>query len=275
MQVRRFSDARSYVDRAAPWLLRREAENGLFLGVATALLGPHRFEPPIYLAVLEEAGQVVGCAFRTPPFHPALTRLPPDAIAPLVEDMASVYERLPGVQGPESEARAFAAAWCRRKGCTSTVAFELCLHVLRAVRRPARPASGLLRRADAQDLGLVRAWAAAFVAETGVETPAEDYGEHLLQAGGLYLWEDGRPRCMIGVNRTSPRGATIGIVYTPPAQRGRGYAGTAVAAVAQRLLDAGRSFCTLYADQANRTSNSVYRAVGFVPLDLSVLIRFS
>ncbi len=275
MQVRRFSDARAYLDRAGPWLLRDEAEHGLFLGVGTALLGPHRFDRPVYLATLEEAGRVVGCAFRTPPFHPALTRLPLEAVPALVEDVARVYERLPGVQGPESEAWRFAEHWCALNGCTSAVGFTLLLHVLRRVQPPAHPAPGLLRPAIEPDLRRVRAWAAAFVAETGVETPAEDYGEHLLRAGGLYLWEDGEPRCMVGVNRTSLHGATIGAVFTPPEHRGRGYAATAVADVAQRLLDAGRTFCTLYADLSNPTSNRVYRSVGFEPIDRSLLIRFS
>jgi GNAT superfamily N-acetyltransferase len=274
MRVRRFNDAEAYLDRAAPWLLEREAEHGLFLGVAASLLGEHRFGSPIYLATLEEGNRVLGSAFRTPPFHAALTRLPARAEAPLADDMAAVYDRLPGVQGPYREANAFAGEWCRRAGCRCSVAFRLRLYELTRVRFPPVRPPGRLRAARPSDLDVVRDWAAAFVTETGVDTRPEDYGEHLLAAGGLYLWEDARPRCMVGVNRASPNGATIGAVYTPREFRGRGYASAAVAELSQRLLDAGRRFCTLYTDLANPTSNRIYQAVGFEPLADSVLIRF-
>jgi GNAT superfamily N-acetyltransferase len=274
VEVRRYSEARSYLDRAEGWLLREEAEHGLFLGVATALLGQHRFGSPIYLATLEEGGSVIGCAFRTPPFHAALTRLPPSAVAPLVEDIGCVYETLPGVQGPEREAVTFAEAWCRRTSCDSFLAFRLRIHVLTEVTFPIPFASGRLRPAAEGDIDLVAGWAAGFVSDTGVGTRPEDFGEHLLRAGGLYLWEDGEPKCMVGVNRASPNGATIGTVYTPPQFRGRGYASAAVAELSQRLLDAGRRFCTLYTDLANPTSNKIYRAVGYRPRSESILIRF-
>lgn len=274
MQVRRFDDARAYLDRAESWLLAQEAEHGLFIGVANALLGPHRFGSPVYLATLEDRDRVVGCAFRTPPFHAALTRLPSRAVPPLVDDMLGVYGTLPGVQGPRREANEFADAWCRRTGCRCTVAFQLRMHALTRVKFPARLPAGRLRPAVEEDLDLVRTWAAGFVADTGVDTRSEEYGEHLLRAGGLHLWQDGGPRSMVGVNRASPNGATIGAVYTPPEFRGRGYASAAVAELSQRLLEAGRKFCTLYSDLANPTSNRVYRAVGFEPVADSVVIRF-
>jgi GNAT superfamily N-acetyltransferase len=274
MDVRRFTDARAFLDRAESWLLREEAEYGLFLGVATSLLGPHRFGSPIYLATLEENDEVLGCAFRTPPYHAVVSRLPSNAAEPLVEDLSAVYDALPGIQGPMTEAEAIAAAWCLRTGRRPVLGFRLRIHVLTKVVRPKPMAPGRLRRAAQRDLGIVAGWAAGFVRDTGVDTRPEEFGEHLLRSGGLYLWEDKVPRSMVGVNRTSANGATIGAVYTPPELRGRGYASAAVAELSQRLLDAGRRFCTLYTDVANPTSNKIYRAVGFRPVTDNVLIRF-
>ncbi|HEU4617775.1 MAG TPA: GNAT family N-acetyltransferase [Gammaproteobacteria bacterium] len=275
MKVRRFGEASAFLDRAESWLLREEAENGLFLGVATSLLGPHRFRAPIYLATVEDRGRIVGCAFRTPPYHPVITRLPLECVAGLVADFGRVYGTLPGVQGPTSEAEAFAAAWCRRTGRRGVVGFRLKLHVLTEVTRPVPVAPGWLRAAVESDLELAARWAVGFVRDTGVDTSPEEFGEHLLRAGALYLWDDEAPRCMVAVNRTSMNGATIGAVYTPPEFRGRGYASAAVAELSQRLLDAGRRFCTLYADLANPTSNKIYRAVGFRPRTEVVLLRFA
>jgi hypothetical protein len=58
----------------------------------------------------------------------------------------------------------------------------------------------------------------------------------------------------------------VGPVYTPPAERRRGYAGALVAALSQRLLDEGREFCFLFTDLANPTSNHVYQEIGYEPV---------
>ena len=55
----------------------------------------------------------------------------------------------------------------------------------------------------------------------------------------------------------------IGPVYTPPAHRRRGYAGTAVAEVSRRALAAGASICMLFTDLGNPTSNKIYAEVGY------------
>ena len=55
----------------------------------------------------------------------------------------------------------------------------------------------------------------------------------------------------------------IGPVYTPPADRGRGYASNLVAATSQDVLDRGRRFCFLFTNVANPTSNKIYQALGY------------
>ena len=68
---------------------------------------------------------------------------------------------------------------------------------------------------------------------------------------------------MIGKTRPSENGISVGPVYTPPEQRGRGYATHLTAAFSQHLLDAGYRFCTLFTDLANPTSNSIYQQIGY------------
>ena len=69
-------------------------------------------------------------------------------------------------------------------------------------------------------------------------------------------------------------GIVVSLVYTPPAQRNRGYASAAVAALSQQLLDAGWEFCSLFTDLANPTSNSIYQKVGYRPIADVVDIDF-
>ena len=82
------------------------------------------------------------------------------------------------------------------------------------------------------------------------------------------------PKSVTGVGGETPSGIRIGPVYTPPPDRGQGYASALVAAVSQAQLDAGRRFCFLYTDLANPTSNRIYQAIGYRPVTGALRIDF-
>ena len=117
---------------------------------------------------------------------------------------------------------------------------------------------------------LVRWWG-EFGAEAlgALEQDDEQNGrsvDHRLTApgNGIALWEvDGEPVCAVGYGSPTPTGVRIGPVYTPPAHRGRGYASALTAHVSTEQLAGGRSFCFLYTDLANPTSNKIYAAIGY------------
>jgi predicted GNAT family acetyltransferase len=71
---------------------------------------------------------------------------------------------------------------------------------------------------------------------------------------------------MAGYAGPTPHGIRIGPVYTPPGQRGRGYASACVARLSQDMLDAGRTYCFLYTDLTNPTSNHIYQQIGYEPV---------
>lgn len=252
------------MSRAQPWLLGAEAEHNLILGVAHGLIDRETGdETPGYFATAEERGQVVGCAFRTPPHQLGLTRFPAQATAKLADDVAGAYEHVPGVTGPASAAEHFAAAWVERRGGSWHVRLQMRIHELRDVVLPTRRAAGRLRRAAESEIELANAWAAGFVRDAGIVNAAGEFGERLIRAGSLYFWDDGGAKSMVGSTRNTPNGACVNAVYTPPEHRGRGYATMAVAAFSRKMLDDGYRFCCLYTDQSNPTSNAIYRRIGY------------
>ena len=97
---------------------------------------------------------------------------------------------------------------------------------------------------------------------------AEQADRFLRRAGHVaYLWEDaGEVVSLAGVGGPTPRGIRIGPAYTPPHLRGRGYASNLIATISQLQLDAGRSFCFLFTDLANPTSNRIYQTIGYAPV---------
>src|SRR3954468_6653803 len=87
-EVRRFHDPTAFLERAGSWLLQAEAENNLLLGIAQQIAaGTLLSQKPVYLATVEQAGDVVGCAFRTPPYKLGLTTMPLQAIPALAADV--------------------------------------------------------------------------------------------------------------------------------------------------------------------------------------------
>ncbi|NUU20167.1 MAG: GNAT family N-acetyltransferase, partial [Streptomycetaceae bacterium] len=69
--------------------------------------------------------------------------------------------------------------------------------------------------------------------------------------------------------------ARIGPVYTPPEHRGRGYGSAATAARAAAALADGADEVVLFTDVANPTSNSIYRKLGYTPVEDRVLLGFT
>jgi predicted GNAT family acetyltransferase len=269
LYIRRHDTAQRFLDRAEEWLLVREAEHNLLLGLAHRLLSPSdAFGHPIYIATVEDSGKVVGCALRTPPFKLLITRMPADAAPLLVEDVAQVYEEIPAILGEEDSAHAVGRAWCAHRGGAPRIGRRQRIYQLDRVVPPGRRAQGRMRKATMPDLDLVAEWVNAFTVEAGLPSqPARALAHERITSGSISLWEiDGTPVSMAGVNGDTRNGARIGYVFTPAEQREKGYASACVAALSQGLLDAGKQFCFLYTDLSNPTSNSIYQRIGYAPV---------
>jgi uncharacterized protein len=267
--IRRHPTAASFLNRAESWLLRSEAEHNLLLGIANGLKrSAAGYEPPIYLATVERDDEVVGCAFRTPPFKLGLTRMPGEALPLLVADVVQVYARLPSVLGPEREARGFAALWSERAGVAVRKGMRQRIYQLEQVLPPEPLPPGRFRAAGPEDIELVAEWIAAFIVEAGVPgLDAWQKAREKIAERTLFIWEDEQqPRAMAAEVGQTPHGARVGYVYTPPQWRGRGYASACTAELSREILASGRRFCFLYTDLSNPTSNSIYQRIGYRPV---------
>ncbi|MEU3399203.1 GNAT family N-acetyltransferase [Streptomyces filamentosus] len=142
---------------------------------------------------------------------------------------------------------------------------------------PAPP--GRARPATEADLPLLRDWTTAFVRDIG-EEPAADYTGPLTERiteGRLHLWEapDGRPVSMAARSRTTGGQTRVHLVYTPPADRGRGHAAGVTASITRAALASGAPQVVLFTDLANPTSNALYRRLGYRPVTDHLGVRFT
>ncbi len=278
MQVSAADDATEWLCRAEPLLLADEARHNLILGIAGTLRDQPGLYPEHELWLVEDGSEVVVAALRTPPYRLVLAGGDRAALRAL----AGALHELPGVVAAVPEAHDFAAAWQARTGSGIVPGFAQGVYKLERVVPP-RPASGASRPADAGDRVLLLEWMREFAIEAlHDDEPDRAHLERMLAQrlgpeldSGFVVWEDdGVAVSVTGFGSSTPNGSRIGPVYTPPEQRGRGYASALVAEVSQARLDAGKRFCFLYTDLANPTSNRIYVAVGYERVCDSVELDF-
>ena len=270
MEVVRLDDATAFLAEAEPLLLADEARHNLILGIAGTIRDTPDLYPLRSLWLVRDAGEVVAAALRTPPYNLILAKpRPTPALVALAEAVADA-EEIPGVVGTVPEIHEFAELWSKRSGVPGRVNMRQGVYALDQVELvPSVPGSP--RVATRHDRDLALRWWIAFGDEVLHEggpgrERAEASLDHKLSdpASGILLWEDGgEPVSLAGWGGPTPNGIRIGPVYTPPELRGRGYATAVTAELSQRQLGDGRSFCFLYTDLANPTSNAIYERIGY------------
>jgi predicted GNAT family acetyltransferase len=273
LELVRYDAAGAFLDVAGDYLVAREAEHNLILGLSARLRStPLLFGSPPYFAAVLKGGEVAGAALRTPPHNVVLSELAdPGAVDLLVSDVAAAFPDLPGVLGPKDASRRFVELWQRATGREGRLAMaERAFRCSRVVTP--EPVPGVLRPATASDRALLIEWMTAFVAEAFAvppPRPSEETVDDLLSRDrpyGAYLWDDDEPVSFAGCGNPTPNGARVGPVYTPPALRGRGHASALVASLTEHLLAGGRRFCFLFTDLSNPTSNRIYQRIGYEPV---------
>jgi RimJ/RimL family protein N-acetyltransferase len=125
---------------------------------------------------------------------------------------------------------------------------------------------GSARAASAADAPLLLEWLVAFQKEAVPHDPPPDRAnvERAAGSGRFLFWTvDDEPVAMAAIARRLRRTGAVSSVYTPPQERGRGYAGSVTAAVADRLFAEGKTTVCLYTDLRNPMSNRCYAKIGF------------
>ena len=271
--VERYADADSFLDRAGPFLLAREAEHNLILGLSSRLRdNPRRFgSDPYFATVSGTERDVVAAALRTPPHNLVLSEIDEhDVCHAFAADVAEVFDSLRGVLAPSGRAEEFVRMWEARTGERGRLVRRQRSHRATSVTPP-EGVQGRMRPYADSDRVLVIRWLDAFVEEALGGATVEDSEamlDHRLSDpdGGIVIWDDDGSVSLAGWGGPTPNGIRIGPVYTPRELRRRGYASAITAELTRSLLAGGRRFCFLFTDLANPTSNSIYRQVGYEPV---------
>jgi RimJ/RimL family protein N-acetyltransferase len=221
-------------------------------------------EPGRYWWVTE-GDDVVGFAIQTHVmFKIAATPMPRAVAETLVDAILDVAPDAPGVIADAGTASCIAGMWAERRRIPAAPHEGQRLYELTAVTPPTG-VTGSFRAATTDDADLLLEWAKAFEGDTGQfpRPHPERWITDNIDHGRVSLWDDGDPVSTALVSDVIAGVSRVGFVYTPPDQRGNGYAAAVVAAVSQRALENGADRCILYTQLSNPTSNAVYQRLGY------------
>jgi predicted GNAT family acetyltransferase len=274
-QVNRFEDAHLFLTHVQDFLMQREAEHNLILGLLSRVVDQPDYYEDYYFGCVEDDDKVIAVAMRTAPHQLHLSYSNhPEGLKLIAQDVKDVFPVLPGVQGSKPLSAQFAEIWQQQTGQTYHLKTAMRIYKIESVI-PVSGVPGHMRPATRDDVDLMRHWMRGFQMDTfpDEEPPSEEainvWAERIFDPTErvLYLWEiDDKPVSMAMYTGRTPNGMRINAVYTPPEQRGKGYASACVAALCQRLFDQGLKFCFLYTDLGNPIPNHVYPKIGFEPV---------
>ncbi len=237
-----------------------EARHNLMLGILAGTAGAG--------AVLQQhwtLGGAGSCAIETTKQRIVLGDLARSECARLAEDLREAA--FAGVVGTGQT-----AIWFADHAEALGMKFSECMpQQILALERPPRfpGAPGSARAVGVGDAALFADWRIAFTREATPydPVPARAAEEKIAANGNHMMWiVGGAPVSLASIGRRTRNGIVVNGVYTPPTQRGRGYAGSLVAALAERGRAEGKRFACLYVDRRNPASNRCYEKIGFAPV---------
>lgn len=275
-----WKDPNHFADRVMDALLKEEAKNSLMIGVLNNVI--QGVYEAFHQFTVEENGKLLAILQVTPP-HPLHyivvdseqeEKLPAFIIPHLLENEIPFTE----VVSERVQAERFGKTWQEITSGTSEMFMSQGLYRLDEVE-DIEMAKGHMRKATTADQSQLEAWYSAFEAESGLRSsPPEKVTkaiDTMLKNDDAVFWEvDGQVVSCAKRSRPTENGITVSFVYTSPDARGRGYARSLVADLSRQLLET-KSFCVLYTDLTNPTSNKIYQEVGYEQIMDSAWVRLA
>ena len=276
MRVHRCGDAVEFLDATLEYRDRDPLRTNVLGSVASAAAsGEVPAVETFWWLVRDDDDRVVGAAMRTEPYALSLGPMTAACAEALAASVASVDAHLPAVAGFSASVGAFLGAYAPAGSAKAALAGQRqVLYAAEAVDVPEVPGEPVVATED--ELELAQRWYLDFTEEVdGVRMSANSVDRAMLLAtvrsGRLRWWRDEGATVSMAGHATpvrTPGGVVtrVGPVFTPPAQRGHGYAAALTGRLTELLLARG-SAVMLYADADNATSNGVYLRLGYTVVD--------
>ncbi|MBU9711156.1 GNAT family N-acetyltransferase [Evansella tamaricis] len=279
MEFQAYTSPTAMLNKVEEYLMQQEAINNLPLGLLYRLTEDEKQRKQIepLLAVGEKDGLICFVMVQTSPSHYLIVCGQEGVSANAASWIVENNYVFPGVVGCSSVVNSFVKELGDMLRCKVELSMKQRIYLLDQLI-PVPRSNGRLCYATEDDIALVTLWIQYFHREALHpidRAQAEEFAKREVKSNRIFLWRNvrGTPVSMAKRARETKHGIVINLVYTPDEYKNQGYATTCVSSLSERLLQEGFSFCTLYTDLANPTSNSIYMKIGYKPIADSVEYR--
>lgn len=270
MKIVTYTTVESFLADVSPLLSSstdKQMENNLALGLTRRIGSGHFSGPCLLLAVKDEQGIPLMAAMMPQGYNLVLSGANDEAAAALASHLHQEQYAVDGVMAIDKTSDAFATAWRHTTGNATTLRLKMTFYVATHINSNSAPVQGVLRPAAPTDQEWLTEWIFRFAEDSNLnayDRRRDPEGTaQKIRNGLIYVWEkDGVPVSIAGYGNLTDWGVRIGSVYTPPAERRKGYATACAAALSQRIINEGK-WCSLFADMANPVSNAMYVKMGY------------
>ena len=262
-------DPNEFLRAVTPIYAADDSRHGLMLGLAWRMAEHPRDYPGAVQVLVWDRRDVLAATGLMTPGADLLVQSDPlnkEALEALADRLWFEGVKVTGVNGVDATSDYFAQMWAEKFGLEAYRIKELNVLALSKVIPPAE-CFGEIKQAGFEDTSASLEMIRAMQKETGI--PKESWWvledmQRAIANEWVFTWEvEGKPVAMAMFNRPTAKAISISGVYTKPEHRGKGYASCVVAAISQFALDRGNLRVNLFTDQANPTSNALYKRIGF------------
>jgi predicted GNAT family acetyltransferase len=267
-ELRTYQTPQAYLDGTLAFLERREIENNLLIGLPNGFADKNAAQPNCHFLTCLRDGVITASSVKT--WAKAIiagTDYTSEELQLIADYYRANDNNMQGVVGQTSITEEFAKIY--HSG--DVIRKVMITHELTSIKTLTH-SSGNFEEATMDDIELLTDWYQAFNDEvhSRPQLTREETKKNLtvrIKERNVFLWRDGGELVSIAATvRKTTNAAILGIVYTPPELRGKGYASTIVGELTQRLLSSGFTKCGLFTESGNPISNSIYRKIGYEPI---------
>lgn len=273
MYVKQYRTIPAFFKENLSFLETAEAANNLLIGIPFALLNKGNHGQSILLLAVFHTHinkptpfPLLSC-IQTPSQRMLVygqKNCPWEAFQVLIRCLKQKNISLLGVNAPTTIATHFTQNWCKIHQTSRKIIFQQMVYRL-DVLLPMQYANGYFRKATKADMALLTDWTYAFLEEAlekGTMKQAAQFVKSKIDSQTIYVWDNHGVVSMASASRPTRHGITINYVYTPPNQRGKGYASSCVHQLSASLLQRYQ-FCSLITDLSNPIANRIYQRMGY------------
>ena len=185
----------------------------------------------------------------------------------VAREIYKIDPTLDGVNAEREISRYFAKEFCKIAQKEPKVRFEMRILLLEKLTKPNLRDDVIFRKATEEDKLILKEYRRLFSEEALYENVSEQDLDKKIEkqfSMGTYILEkDGKIVSTASINRHLTKGKSIGNVFTPIEERGKGYAYNIVYRLSKEFLDSGLEYCVLFTDDSNPISNHIYEKIGY------------